>query len=251
MSEEVGIVEWQLLKLRTSRRAWARAAFKLVRQLEFRILLFWFLFAGAVWSFLALGSEVGEGETAGIDGSIISHLRNASDPNIALGPVWFQDAMRDITALGGFSFLMLLSTVFVLCLAFHQKKREAIAFVVIALSSQMSIEIFKAFYDRPRPSPLNHLTPIHSASFPSGHTTESTAVFLMVATTLSSLETQTRVKALAFIVASVVILGVGFSRVYLGMHWPTDVFAGWFLGSAWALVGWFAIRRPFSQWPNQ
>jgi undecaprenyl-diphosphatase len=80
-------------------------------------------------------------------------------------------------------------------------------------------------------------------SFPSGHTTESTVIFLTVATVIASLETKHHPKILAYTVAMFAIFAVGVSRVYLGMHWPTDVLGGWVLGTAWALAAWIILRR--------
>jgi undecaprenyl-diphosphatase len=83
----------------------------------------------------------------------------------------------------------------------------------------------------------------YTASFPSGHTTESTAIFLTVATAIATLEANDNTKMLTYAVATFAILAIGFSRVYLGMHWPTDVLGGWVLGTAWALVAWTALRN--------
>ena len=87
-----------------------------------------------------------------------------------------------------------------------------------------------------------HLVAVSSPSFPSGHSTMSTAAFLTLAMLVASLEMKRRSKALAYALAGAVMVGVGFSRVYLGVHWPSDVLAGWCLGSAWALAGWLALR---------
>ncbi len=213
----------------------------LIQRLETKALLLWFAVAGTLWAFLALADEIGEGETGSLDQRLILLLRVPGHPDTPLGPAWFTDAMRDVTALGGFVFLVLLTLVFVLGLIFHGKRREAMILAVTALCAQASIEILKILYDRPRPAFMD----IHAytASFPSGHTTESTAIFLTAATVIAALETRTDTKILAYAVAVFAMLGVGFSRVYLGMHWPSDVLGGWMLGTAWALVAWIALRR--------
>ena len=213
----------------------------LLDRLETRALLIWLAVAGSLWAFVALAGEINEGDTGAIDHRLILLLRVPGNPGEPVGPDWFKDMMRDVTALGGFVFLTLLALVFVLCLIFHRKRREAIVFTVTALSAQVSIEILKPFYDRPRPDFID--THAYSASFPSGHTTESTAIFLTAATVIAMLETRTDTKILAYGVAVFVMLGVGFSRVYLGMHWPTDVLGGWVLGAAWALLAWIALRQ--------
>ena len=110
------------------------------------------------------------------------------------------------------------------------------------LAASASSQLTKALYGRPRPDVVPHDVYVYSGSFPSGHSTMSTAAFLTLAMLVASLETKRRSKALAYGLAAAVIVGVGFSRVYLGVHWPIDVLAGWCLGSAWALAAWLALR---------
>jgi undecaprenyl-diphosphatase len=213
------------------------------RGLEIRVLLAWFSIVGALWAFLALGNEISEGETGALDRQLIGLLRTSSNGGEPIGPVWFKESMRDVTALGGFTFLSLMTIVAVLSLLLHRKRREGIIIAATAISSQASIEIFKFLYERPRPAPIL-LQPLASTnSFPSGHTTESTTIFLTVATVIASLEVNDGTKILAYAIAIFAMIAVGFSRVYLGMHWPTDVLGGWVLGTAWALAAWTALRK--------
>ncbi len=214
-----------------------------VKGLETRALLVWFSIAGALWAFFCLGDEIGEGDTGAIDRQLIGLLRNSGNGGESIGPAWFRDAMRDVTALGGFTFLTLMTIVVVLSLLFHQKRREGTIVALTAISAQTSIEILKFLYDRPRPDPILPQLHAYTASFPSGHTTESTAIFLTVATVIATLEARNSAKILAYAVATFVILAIGFSRVYLGMHWPTDVLGGWVLGTAWAMAAWAVLRN--------
>jgi undecaprenyl-diphosphatase len=211
--------------------------------LEAQALLIWFALASALWVFFALGAEVGEGDTGAFDRQLITLLRSSGNGGEPIGPAWFKDSMRDVTALGGFTFLMLMTIVVVLALLFHRKRREAIILATTAISAQTSIEILKILYDRPRPALLMPQIHALTKSFPSGHTTESTAIFLTVATVIASLETKHHPKILAYIVATFAIFAVGVSRVYLGMHWPTDVLGGWVLGATWAMAAWIILRR--------
>ena len=210
--------------------------------LEIRVLLIWFSIIGALWAFLALGDEIGEGGTRALDQQLISPLRTSINGGEAIGPPWFQDSMRDVTALGGVTFLALMTIVVVLSLFFHRKRREGIIVAMTAISAQTSIELFKFLYARPRPDPVQPPLHAYTASFPSGHTAESTAIFLTVATVIATFEAKDNTKILAYTVATFAILAIGFSRVYLGMHWPTDVLGGWVLGTAWALAAWTALR---------
>ena len=215
-----------------------------LKGLEAQTLIVWFALASALWLFFILGAETGEGDTGAFDRQLITLLRtsggNGREP---IGPAWFNDAMRDVTALGGFTFLTLMTIVVVLALFFHRKRREATILITTAISAQTSIEVMKFLYDRPRPTLLTPQIHAFTKSFPSGHTTESTAIFLTVATVIASLEAKDNTKILAYVVATLVIFAIGFSRVYLGMHWPTDVLGGWVLGTAWALAAWTALRK--------
>lgn len=214
-----------------------------VKGLETQALLIWFSIASALWAFFYLGAEIGEGDTGAFDRQLIGLLRTSGNGGEPIGPAWFKDSMRDVTALGGFTFLTLMTIVVVLSLLFHRKIREGIIVAATAIGAQTSIEILKFLYDRPRPDPVLPQIHAYTASFPSGHTTESTAIFLTVATVIATLEARDNTKILAYTVATFAILAIGFSRVYLGMHWPTDVLGGWVLGTAWALAAWAALRK--------
>lgn len=186
--------------------------------LETKALLIWISIASALWAFFNLGAEIGEGDTGAFDRQLIRLLRASGNDGEPIGPAWFKDSMRDLTALGGVTFLTLMTILVVLALLFHRKRREGIIVATTAISAQISIEILKFLYDRPRPDPV--LPPIHAytSSFPSGHTTESTAIFLTVATVIASLEAKNSTKILAYTASTCVILTIGFSRVYLGLH---------------------------------
>lgn len=218
------------------------AALKHLKSLEVRTICTWLAFTGALWVFFALGSEVAEGDTRGFDHWITAILRTSGSAKL-LGPPWMQEAMRDITALGSFTFLTLFTTIVVVSLAFHRRRREAVALAIVAIGAQASVQMLKFFYDRPRPEEIVQNIQTYSASFPSGHTTESTAIFLAAATVISTLEKEKRTKLLTYFIAMFAIFGVGLSRIYLGVHWPTDVLGGWVLGSAWALAAWWFLRR--------
>jgi undecaprenyl-diphosphatase len=151
--------------------------------------------------------------------------------------------MRDITALGGVTFLTLLTVVATLALVFHGRWKRALVFAGTVIAANISSEVLKQVYDRPRPSLVPHGVYVYSGSFPSGHSTLAAATFLTLATVIASLEPYRSTKALTYVVAIVVTVMVGFSRVYLGVHWPSDVLAGWCLGAAWALVAWIVLNR--------
>jgi undecaprenyl-diphosphatase len=109
--------------------------------------------------------------------------------------------------------------------------------------AEIASEALKSLYDRPRPEFVPHGSYVYSASFPSGHSTLSAATYLTLAVLIASLEPNRGTKRMVFTLAVVLVLGIGFSRVYLGVHWPSDVLAGWCLGAACALAGWTALLR--------
>ena len=213
-----------------------------LRRIETRALLIWLACAGAIWGFFDIASEVVEGDTKAMDQHLLLMLRqpgNLSDP---IGPRWLEESMRDITALGGFTFLTLATIVAVLLFSFHGKRRQAWILAGTVLAAQVSSEMLKVFYARPRPTLVPHGSFVYTQSFPSGHSTLSAAVFLTLATLIASVETRSSTKILIYVLAVVTTIAVGFSRVYLGVHWPSDVLAGWSLGATWAFAAWIVLE---------
>ena len=219
------------------------AAWRLVRRFEARVLISLALAAGGLWAFLTLGSEMAEGETKAFDTRLILALRTPGDPNDPIGSRSIEETVRDITALGGTTLVTVVTIVAVLAFSFHGRRRHALVLGGGVLLAWLSSEFSKSFYGRPRPDLVPHGAYVYSGSFPSGHSTLSAATYLILAMLISSLEPRRRTKALAYAVAAAVLVAVGFSRVYLGVHWPSDVLAGWCLGSVWALVAWLVLRR--------
>lgn len=224
-------VETRMAKLATS-----------LRTIEGRTLVTMMVVVGAVLAFLGLGGEMREGETAGWDGRLLLLLRDPHDPKTLLGPGWLQECMRDLTAMGGVTLLTLGIGVAVVVLLYHRKRREALILGGVVICASLVGEVLKALYDRPRPNLVPHGTYFAEASFPSGHTTTSTTGWMTLALVVASLETRTRAKIFPFVIAAVVCVLTGISRVYFGVHWPSDVLAGWILGSGWALAAWALLE---------
>jgi len=213
-----------------------------LKRFEARVLIGLFLAAAALLSFLEIADDMAEGDTLAIDSRLILMLREPGDLNDPVGSRGIEEAVRDVTALGGTTLVLVVTVVSVLAFVFHKKRTHALVMGGAVLAAWASSQATKAFFSRPRPDLVPHDVYVYSGSFPSGHSTMSTAAFLTLAMLVASLEVKRRSKALAYVLAALVIVGVGFSRVYLGVHWPSDVLAGWCLGSAWALVGWLALR---------
>jgi undecaprenyl-diphosphatase len=215
----------------------------LLRRIESLALILVIGAAGALWAFFNIASEVGEGETLSLDKHILLALRNPHDPSDPIGSRSLQEAMRDVTALGGVTVMVLVTVVSVLAFLLHRKRWHAGVLAATVLLAEVSSEFLKHFYGRPRPELVPHGSYVYSSSFPSGHSTLSAATYLTLAMLISSLETNRQTKSMVFVLAGALVLGIGFSRVYLGVHWPSDVLAGWCLGGALALTAWTALLR--------
>jgi len=215
----------------------------LLRRVESRALMWVMGAAGALWAFFGIAGEMGEGETSAIDRRILLALRNPADPSDPIGSRSVQEALRDVTALGGVTVMILVTLVGVLAFLMHRRRWHAAILAGTVLAADISSEGLKHFYGRPRPDLVPHGAYVYSASFPSGHSTLSAATFLTLAMLIASLEPNRGTKAMVFVLAGILILAIGFSRVYLGVHWPSDVLAGWCLGAAWALGAWTLLLR--------
>ncbi|MGQ7791634.1 phosphatase PAP2 family protein [Faunimonas sp. B44] len=196
--------------------------------------------AGGAWGFLELAGEVGEGSTEAFDRAVILALRNPADPTDPLGPLWFEEMMRDITALGSNFFITLATLSVVIYLLMIRKKHAALLVFVAVVGGTMLSYGLKLFFERSRPDLVPHGAEVYTASFPSGHATLAAVTFLTLGILLTRLQVGRRVKAFFLGMSVLLTLLVGVSRVYLGVHWPTDVLAGWAIGSAWAMFIWLA-----------
>ncbi|MBP1807151.1 phosphatase PAP2 family protein [Rubellimicrobium aerolatum] len=214
----------------------------LLARVEARTLLAFLLVAGSLWGFAALAEEVMEGDTHRLDARLLLALRDPADPGRALGPPALRTAMRDVTALGGATVLLSLTAALMAALAIRRQPRSALFLGVVVAGGQALSHGTKAIFDRPRPDLLPHATETFAASFPSGHSMMAAATWLTLAMMLARSEPQRRMKAFLIVLAALVTVAVGVSRVYLGVHWPTDVLAGWTLGTAWALLCFLLAR---------
>jgi undecaprenyl-diphosphatase len=224
---------------------WTRpiaGVWRFVRRFETRVLLGVVLAAGTLWAFLNIAGEMAEGETVGIDRRLILALRTPGNLHDPIGSRSLEEAVRDVTALGGTTLVSLVTVVAVLAFLFHRRRIHALVMGGAVALAFASSELTKGLYNRPRPDLVPHEVYVYSGSFPSGHSTLSAATYLTLAMLVASLETRRRTKALAYGLAGLLLVAVGFSRVYLGVHWPSDVLAGWCLGALWALAGWIVLR---------
>lgn len=199
-----------------------------------------------VFLLLVLGGLVNGGPPP-LDEQIIRGLRSADDPAVPAGPKWLANFMRDVTALGGYGVLTLLTLGVAGFLALRRRWGTAGLVLVAAIGGAALTEGLKGVFDRPRPAVVPHLDHVSTASFPSGHATSAAAVYLTLGVLLAG--TVSRPAVRAYLLGWGVLLAglVGVSRVFLGVHYPTDVLAGWAVGLSWAIMcGLVAkwLRRP-------
>lgn len=193
----------------------------------------------AVWAFIELADEVLEHETHAFDRFVLLALRSAGNPDDPLGPPWVEEMARDFTALGGIGVLVLVSAAALAYLMMLRRRHAALLVLVTVAGGLLLSSALKYAFDRPRPDLVAHGSLVYSASFPSGHSMMSAVVYLTLAALLARQHAAYAVKAFLLGAATALTVLVGMSRVYLGVHWPTDVLAGWAAGAGWALAAWF------------
>ena len=181
-----------------------------------------------------LGLEIADGRQFGFDTRLLLALRLPGHLATPIGPSWLQQSAIDISALGGFTLMWLFGAAGLALLIRARRRSEAIWFAASIIGASVLNSLLKLWLRRPRPELVPHLEQVSSASFPSGHAMISAAVYLTLGLMLGEAWPEGRRPLLT--VSVVLVLLIGMSRVYLGVHWPSDVLAGWSIGAAWALA---------------
>lgn len=214
----------------------------LLRRTEAWLLLAMAVLGSLLWAVLHLASEIKEGETRAFDRALLLALRTQGDAHDPIGPRWVQESARDITALGGFTVLTLVTIAALVALFIYRRRTQALVFGATVLLAQAAAGALKAVVDRPRPDLVSHLDMAYSASFPSGHSVMSPVVYFTLAIIVADTQIRRPARLMMLVGAVFLVIAIGVSRVYLGVHWPTDVVGGWSLGSAVALGSWSVLR---------
>jgi len=220
---------------------WATSTIaKLIRagRTEFATLAAVLLLAGALLTFAKLTDEVVAGDTRTFDTTVLMAMRTPGRPNDPLGPPWFEEAVRDVTSFGSSVVIVLITATVAGFLAMSGTRHAAVLMIVSVSTGSLLMSFLKQVFARTRPDLVTHSARVFSESFPSGHATLSAITYLTLGALLARVQTRRALKAYSLAVAITLTVLVGVSRVYLGVHWPTDVFAGWCLGAAWAITCW-------------
>jgi len=199
--------------------------------------------AALLLCFALIAQEVLEGEPIAFDRWVMLTLRHAADPSLPIGPRWLPEAARDVTALGGTVVLGILLLV-VTGYLFAAGKRHAAWFVLATVLGGAALNsLLKLGFARPRPDIVTPLTKVLTLSFPSGHAALSAVCYLTLGVLLAQTQASRTLRIYFIATAMLLTLLVGLSRIYLGVHYPTDVLAGWCFGIAWALICWTVMRH--------
>lgn len=202
---------------------------------------FWPLLAVGVLGAAGLAGLLA-GESLHFDAALLRGLRLDSDPATPIGPPWLLQSAIDISALGGFTVLWMLGLASVAYLLLLGNRIQALAISVSLAGAYALNATLKSLFGRNRPDIVPHLTHVDSASFPSGHAMISAAIYLTIGLALAQAQTSNATRALIVGLSVLLVMVIGASRVFLGVHWPSDVMAGWAFGALWALLV-FAVER--------
>jgi undecaprenyl-diphosphatase len=193
--------------------------------------------------FLVLAGKVVEGDTLVFDTKILRALRRSDDPARPIGPAWIESALLDLTALGGSTVLGLVVAAVAGFLVVQRRYQTALTVAVTAISGELLNAAMKHAFNRPRPDVVPQLRRVFSTSFPSGHAMESAIVYLTLGAMLMRITERRATKLYCLAIAIILTALVGVSRVWLGVHYPTDVIGGWMIGFVWASICWLATQR--------
>lgn len=197
--------------------------------------------AFGVYVFFEIAEELGENELHAFDETLFLLFRQAGDPSQLIGPSWLEETALELTALGGYPFIVLVIAAVVGLLLVMGRRGPALYAILSIGTGTIVCHGLKLYYGRPRPDIVEGLDPVHTASFPSGHALVSTLAYLTLAALVMRFFDDWRVRVYVAALAVFIAFLVGVTRVYIGVHWPSDVAAGWALGTAWASLSWLVV----------
>lgn len=208
----------------------------------------WVLIRFVAIGVIALAFFVGlpgvlHGDPSIFDRNFMLALRRADDLSTPIGPTWLRQTLQDITALGDTPLITLMTIAAVGYLIAARKPAFALQIALTVAMGATFNTLIKTIVERPRPDIVPHLTHFSSHSFPSGHAFNSTVFFLTLGVLLARAQPRRPMRTYILTFAALFPLTIGFTRVYLGVHWPSDVMAGWCLGAAWVWLSMLVANR--------
>lgn len=197
-------------------------------------------------AFIGLVAVVASGGSLGFDAAGLQIFR-AEGGAVPRGPTRLLEWVRDVTALGGVLLRNLIALGAVVALLFLGLRREALLITATVVIGWLVNTGLKLAIERPRPQIVRHLTEAGGNSFPSGHSFNAAVAYTAIALAFVAMARRTAVRATILVSATLLTLAVAFSRVWLGVHWPSDALAGWLGGTGWALLAAALFDRPAQQ----
>jgi undecaprenyl-diphosphatase len=194
-----------------------------------------------LFTFGVIAQNVTEGRSLAFDRRILLVLRDPINPSAPVGPVWVQETARDLTSLGSIIVLSILSLA-VSGYLFLARKSAAVWLMIVAVFGGIALnDLLKPAFARPRPDLVYQAARVFTSSFPSGHAELSAIAYLTIAALLAQTQSSFKIGFYFIAVAALLTILIGVSRVYLGVHYPSDVLGGWCIGVAWALACWAMV----------
>ncbi|HQR07175.1 MAG TPA: phosphatase PAP2 family protein, partial [Gemmatales bacterium] len=218
--------------------------FRLIKRIDFQLLLSFLAILLLVLLFRQIANWINAGTTDRIDYELLRLCRDDTPELNPRGSQRFVGAVRDFTALGSGTVLTLLVITVSMYYFLQGRWRTGLFLLVTSLLGWGLMEWIKDTYARPRPTVVPHLVTESSYSFPSGHAKMSAVIYLTLGALLAANSKRHSVKIFWMSLALILTLLIGCSRVYLGVHHPSDILAGWLAGAAWAMFA-FLLARLF------
>lgn len=195
-----------------------------------------------LFGFVELADEVGEGAIA-FEEQLMLALRGGETERVTPATLdWFDVMWINITALGSFYVVALIIAIVLGYLIMLKEWRTALVVIVAIAGAGLGAVLLKDVFARPRPDVVTHLVEVSSQSFPSGHSMVAAVTYPTLGALLTRLVKHMRLKVYLLAVAMFLTVLIGLSRVFLGVHYPTDVLAGWMLGLGWGILCWLVLR---------
>jgi undecaprenyl-diphosphatase len=186
--------------------------------------------AGLLFAFGFIAQEVAIGKTSTFDRQVILAFRTSTDPSVLIGPEWLPEAARDATSLGSIVVVGIITLAVAGYLLLAGKPAVAWLMLIVVAGGIAVSDLLK-------------FARVFTTSFPSGHATLSAITYLTIGTILARSQPSFAVSLYFMSLAAFLTVVIGVSRIYLGVHYPTDVLAGWCIGAAWALGCWTIMTR--------
>ena len=199
--------------------------------------------AGLLFAFGFIAQEMAKGKTSAFDRQLILALRNSTDSSVPIGPAWLPEAARDVTSLGSIIVLVIITLAVVGYLFLAGKSAMARLMLIAVVGGIVLNDLLKFAFGRARPDVATPLARVFTTSFPSGHATLSAITYLTIGAVLARSQPSSTISLYFMSLAAFLTMIIGVSRIYLGVHYPTDVLGGWCIGTAWAMGCWAIMAR--------